>query len=254
MLQAEQLSWAASGCPIVQNVSLRVAPGRVHGIVGPNGSGKSSLLKLLVRLHKPTAGRVRLEGQDIWHMDARRFAQQVAVMGQDSAAAFDGSVRETVMLGRMPHQSRWAATTDTDRAVLAQCLAQVGATHLANARLSVLSGGERQRVLLARALAQGPQLLVLDEPTNHLDIRYQLELMRLVTGLGLTVVVVLHDLNIAAQFCDRIALMAAGHVVAEGAPADVLTAERIEAVFGVRAEVDRHPANGRLRIAWWGGA
>ena len=254
MLQAEQLSWAASGCTIVQNVSLNVAAGQVLGIVGPNGCGKSSLLKLLVRLHKPAAGRVLLQGQDIWRMDAKAFARQVAVMGQDNPSAFDGSVREAVMLGRMPHQSRWAHVSEADRAVLATCLEQVGATHLANARLSVLSGGERQRVLLARALAQQPQLLVLDEPTNHLDIRYQLELMKRVTGMGLTVVVVLHDLNIAAQFCDRIALMQAGRLVADGLPPEVLTAERIEAVFGVRTEVDRHPRSGRLRIAFWGDA
>ena len=254
MLQAEHLCWSAAGCPIVRDVSLQVAAGQVLGIVGPNGCGKSSLLKLLARLHQPDTGHVQLGGLDIWRMSAKAFARQVALMRQDSQTAFDGSVREAVMLGRMPHQSRWEATNEADRAVMANCLAQVGATHLTHARLSVLSGGERQRVQLARALAQQPQLLVLDEPTNHLDIRYQLELMQLITGMGLTVIVVLHDLNIAAQFCDRIALMQAGQVVAQGAPHEVLTAERIAAVFGVRTEVDRHPRNGRLRIAFWGDA
>ncbi|ARU05980.1 hypothetical protein CCO03_16060 [Comamonas serinivorans] len=236
------------GRPIVNQVSLQVARGETLGIVGPNGCGKSTLLRLLYRVLTPTQGQVHLHGQDIWRLDARQFARQVAVMGQ-SPPALEGRVHDAVMMGRYPHQSRWSHDSARDRAIVHDCLQQVSANHLANATLASLSGGERQRVLLARALAQEPELLFLDEPTNHLDIRYQLELMALITRLQRTVVVVLHDLNLAAAHCDRIALLQGGRIAAIGPPAEVFTPAHIGRVFGVRAQVETD-AQGKLRISY----
>ncbi|MEG1279441.1 MAG: ABC transporter ATP-binding protein [Comamonas sp.] len=236
---------------IVKDAALHVGKGECVGLIGPNGCGKSTLLRMLYRVLPPRDGQVRLEGQDIWQMDARAFARQAAVLAQAGAPAFDNTVHDAVMLGRLPHQGRFAADSVQDRRVVTESLERVGAAQLAAQNVATLSGGERQRVLLARALAQQPRLLFLDEPTNHLDIRYQLELMQLVRGLQMTVLVVLHDLNIAAQFCDRLYLMQAGALVASGTPREVLMPEALERVFGVRAAVDDHPATGRPRVAYW---
>lgn len=256
MLTASDVSWhlggRGDGRRIVRGASLGVQAGECVGLVGPNGCGKSTLLRMLYRSLAPApGGQVRFNGRDIWRMSAREFAQQTAVLSQDASQGFDSSVWDTVMLGRLPHQSAWAKDSAKDKALVRERLEQVGAWHLAGQRFASLSGGEKQRVLLARALAQQPQLLFLDEPTNHLDIRFQLELMHLLKALACTVVVVLHDLNIAAQFCDRIYLMQEGALLACGAPEQVLTPQRIHQVFGVRAEVDVHAATGRLRIAYW---
>ncbi|WP_395023885.1 ABC transporter ATP-binding protein [Comamonas odontotermitis] len=251
MLQAQGLHFAVGQRAIVQDAALHVSAGECVGLIGPNGCGKSTLLRMLYRVLPPHRGVVRLEGQDVWQMDARAFARQAAVLAQNSAPAFDSTAQEAVMLGRLPHQGRFAADSVQDRRIVTESLERVGAAQLAGQSMATLSGGERQRVLLARALAQQPRLLFLDEPTNHLDIRYQLELMRLVRSLQLTVLVVLHDLNIAAQFCDRLYLMEAGALVANGAPREVLTPEAMARVFGVRATIDDHPATGRPRIAYW---
>lgn len=252
MLTASTLSWHAGGRRIVRDASLGVQAGECVGLVGPNGCGKSTLLRMLYRSLAPAAGgQVRFNGRDIWRMSAREFAQQTAVLAQDAPQGFDSSVWDTVMLGRLPHQSPWAKDSAKDKALVQERLEQVGAWHLARQQFSSLSGGEKQRVLLARALAQQPQLLFLDEPTNHLDIRYQLELMHLLKALACAVVVVLHDLNIAAQFCDRIYLMQAGALLASGPPEQVLTPQRIAQVFGVQAEVGVQAATGRPRISYW---
>ncbi len=251
MLRAQGLHFAVGQRPIVQDAALQVGTGECVGLIGPNGCGKSTLLRMLYRVLPPHRGQVLLEGQDVWQMDARAFARQAAVLAQSSTPAFDSTVQEAVMLGRLPHQGSFAADSEQDRCIVGESLERVGAAQLAGQSMATLSGGERQRVLLARALAQQPQLLFLDEPTNHLDIRYQLELMRLVRSLQLTVLVVLHDLNIAAQFCDRLYLMHEGVLVASGPPREVLTPEALERAFGVRAAIDDHPATGRPRIAYW---
>ena len=256
MLTAKQLSWTAGhgsdAVQIVRQASLHVQQGECVGLVGPNGCGKSTLMRMLYRVLQPEAGgSVALQGRDIWQMSARQFAQQAAVLGQETALGFDCTVQELVMMGRYPHQSRWARDSAEDKAVVSACLAQVRASSLANHLLSSLSGGERQRVLLARALAQQPQLLFLDEPTNHLDIQFQLELLGLVRASGCTVLIVVHDLNLAAQFCDRIYVMQGGAIEAEGMPEQVLTPATIARVFQVESLVDRHPRLDKARVSYW---
>ena len=250
MLQADRVHWQAQARRIVQDASVAVASGERVGLIGPNGSGKSSLLRLLYRVLRPAGGRVLLRGRDLWSLAPRAVAREVAVLAQEQGQAFDIEVHEAVMMGRLPHQSAWAADSAHDRACVRQALEQVGAWALAGRSLASLSGGERQRVLLARALAQQPALLLLDETTNHLDVRHQLELMGLLQRSGVASLVVLHDLNIAAHFCQRLYLMEQGRVVAQGTPAQVLTPCAIAQVYGVQAVVDTHPATGRPRISY----
>ena len=250
MLEGRKLGWDIHARRIVDNASLVLKRGECVGLIGPNGCGKSTLLRMLYRVLRPTHGDVLLLDQNISSIPDRQFAQQVAVLTQESMPGFDMTVTELVMMGRIPHQSKWAPDSVQDHAIVREALQQVGALALSNRSLADLSGGEKQRVLLARALAQQPQVLLLDEPTNHLDIRYQLEIMGLLKRQRLSSIVALHDLNIAAHYCDRLVLMNQGRIVAEGKPAQVLTPTAIHAVYGVTAEVDTHPATGRLRISF----
>lgn len=254
LLEATRLNWSVGKRPIVQDVSLQINEGECVGLIGPNGCGKSSLLKLLYRLMPADSGAICWQGRDIWSLSAREHAQRVAVLAQEHVDAFDFSVFDTVMMGRTPHQSDWAADSAHDHAVVRNCLSQVNALHLAGASLSHLSGGEKQRVLLARALAQEAQLLILDEPTNHLDIKYQVELMAHVKQSAKTVLVALHDLNLAAQYCDRICLMNQGRLVTVGPPEAVLTTDHLSAVYGVQSLIDTHPVTGKLRVSLWSSA
>ena len=253
LLEAANLHWSIAGKAVVNDVSIQLRDGECLGVIGPNGCGKSSLLRMLYRVIRPHAGVVRLAGRNIWELSARSFAQQVAVLTQEFAPAFDMSVQEAVMMGRIPHRSSWSVNGARDRALARECLEQVGCATLLDRDFARLSGGEKQRVLLARALAQQPQCLLLDEPTNHLDVRYQHELMALVRGVrgvGRSTLVVLHDLNIAAQYCDRLCLMHHGALVAQGTPHEVLTREHIAAVYGMDAVVDAHPFTGKPRVTF----
>ncbi|MGX6447977.1 ABC transporter ATP-binding protein [Patulibacter sp. S7RM1-6] len=234
---AEELAWEAGGRRVVDGVSLEVAPGTTVGLLGPNGSGKSSLLRLLAGVRRPTAGRVLLDGRDIAGMRRREIARRVAVVDQHATTELDLAVREVVRLGRIPHRAAWDGESDADRAAIALAVERTGLRERLDQRWHTLSGGERQRVQIARALAQEPRELLLDEPTNHLDVRHQLDLLALVARLPLTTVVALHDLNLAATFCDRLVVLADGRVVAAGPPAEVLTPALIAEVYAVRAVV-----------------
>lgn len=233
---------------ILREVNIEVGDGRVVGLVGPNGGGKSTLLRTLYRLHRPRSGTVTLDGHDVHRMPTRLLARRLAVVTQESDVPFDQTAWDLAALGRLPHREAWRRESDTDRDIVASALAQVGADHLAGRVFHTLSGGEKQRVLIARALAQQADHLILDEPTNHLDVRYQLEMVELVAGLGVTVLLTLHDLNLAAAYCDRLYLLAGGHVHAHGPPEDVLTPAAMRTHFGVDATVTRHPATGRHQL------
>jgi iron complex transport system ATP-binding protein len=244
-LALDEVRVEIAGRAIVSGATLIAAPGEVTGLIGPNGSGKSTLLRTVYRHLRPRAGQVRLGESDIWSLRPADVARQIAAVPQETRPDFDITVREMVAMGRTPHKHPFAAETAADRAVVAEALERVHATGLAPRRYATLSGGERQRVLLARALAQGTGTLVLDEPTNHLDIRHQLELMRLVRTLALTTVMAVHDLNLAAGYCDRLHVLDGGRIVASGTPAHVLTPQTLRAVFGVDAHVTEHPRTGK---------
>ena len=236
-LQAKNLSWQAAANYIVRDVSLHVAQGELVGLLGPNGSGKSTLLRMIYRILKPASGSVQVHGSDVWHGSARDNARAMAVLAQENSGEFELLVRDMVLMGRTPHQSAFARDSAEDFRIVAQALERVDAQYLSERMFSTLSGGEKQRVLMARALTQQAPLLVLDEPTNHLDVRHQFELMNLIRSLGLTALAALHELPLAAHYCDRLYLLKDGALVAQGTPAEVLTPETIADAYGVRALV-----------------
>ncbi|GFM95557.1 ABC transporter ATP-binding protein [Streptomyces fulvorobeus] len=216
--------------------------------MGPNGSGKSTLLRCVYRALRPTAGTVRLGEEDVYAISARESARRLAALPQEAVSEFDFTVAEVVAMGRLPHQRSMARATDEDLRTCEAALAGVGAGHLTDRGFLTLSGGEKQRVLIARALAQQPRVLILDEPTNHLDIAQQLEVLALVRESGLTVLTALHDLNLAALHCDLIHVIDAGRIVASGPPHDVLTPALLAEVFGVRAHRVPHPETGAVQL------
>ncbi len=234
--------------PAVHDVTLTIAPGEFVAVVGPNGSGKSTLLKTVYRALRPRAGAVLLEGEDVWTARHRDVARQVGVLGQDQAGGYDFTAREAVRLGRYPHLGAFDRLTDADETVVAEALERTGARGFADRPLSTLSGGERQRVLLARALAQQPELLVLDEPTNHLDPAHQIAALSLVASLGITVVAALHTLDLAARYATTIVALKAGTIAASGPPAEVLTPAVFREVFEVDGSVVPDPVDGRPRV------
>jgi iron complex transport system ATP-binding protein len=231
-LALDGVSW---GDGIVHPVSLTLAPGRVLGVLGANGAGKSSLLRLIYRFHRPQAGCVLLDGQDIHSLSARSVAQRVAAVLQEQPTDFALSVAEIVALGRAPHRRALSGPSARDRHVVEHALERMCLHHLAHRAFGTLSGGERQRVMVARALAQEPGLIVLDEPTNHLDIRHQLEVLQMVRGLGATVVASLHDLNLVHGFADDLLVLSRGRPLAFGPVEQVLTPDLIAQAFGVIA-------------------
>ncbi|MEU6367820.1 ABC transporter ATP-binding protein [Streptomyces sp. NPDC046931] len=249
-IDIEDLHVAYAGRTVVAGAHLVAAEGEITGLVGPNGSGKSTLLRTVYRHLRPTAGRVLLAGTDLRELSPVRSARHVAALPQERGSDFEMSVREVVAMGRTPYKRAFAGEDAADRDIVSRALADVGMDAHAGRRFTALSGGERQRVLLARAFAQDPDVLVLDEPTNHLDIRHQVDLLALLRTGRRTTLVSLHDLNAAASVCDRLHVLHAGSVVASGPPRDVLTPELMAEVFGVRAVVVDHPLTGDALIAF----
>jgi len=234
--------------PLLAEVTLTAPTGSTVGLLGPNGSGKSTLLRLLAGLDRPDDGRVLLDGADRRALPRRSVARHVAVVSQHTPDDADMTVGDVVLLGRIPHRARLAPVTADDLRRSAAALDRAGLGGWEDRSWTSLSGGERQRVAIARALVQEPDVLLLDEPTNHLDIRHRFALLEDLSRLPVTAVAALHDLDLAAQYCDEIVLLAAGRVVACGPPATVLTADRVERVFGVTAEVGPD-VTGRHRVA-----
>ncbi len=244
MLSARNVSWAAGNVEILRNVSLDVEKGEFLGIIGPNGSGKTTLLSLFSGIRRPRAGMVLLEGNPIQELNRREIARRLALVEQQAETTERITARQAVELGRTPYLGVLSPWSEADNAIVEKALLNVDMMHLAERCWHTLSGGERQRLHIARALAQEPQILLLDEPTNHLDIGHQIGLLDLVRRQGLTVAAALHDLNHAAMFCDRIAVMDKGRLVALGTPRDVLRPECISTVFGVDADVEYYGVRG----------
>jgi len=248
-IRIDNLHAGYNGAAVLQGVSIELEPSAFVGVIGPNGSGKTTLLRSISRALPPRAGLVALDGRDVYGMPSREFARRVAVVPQDTLVAFDFTVLEIALMGRSPRLGRFAVENSRDVEIATDALARTGTAHLKDRSINALSGGERQRVMMARALAQEPEVLLLDEPTSHLDISFQFEIMDLVKSLnrerGLTVLAVLHDLNLASQYCDRLVMIGQGKVQASGSPEDVITSEHIRRVYGAEVWVRRHPTTHR---------
>ena len=236
-LSLKDASWSVrkGQSPILHPVSLDLAPGQVLGILGANGAGKSTLLRLIYRFHRPTTGSVHVDGHDIWQMTPKAAAQRVSAVLQEQPTDFALSVREIVALGRTPHRSGFSNSGARDQEIIQECLDRLDLHDFTDRRFGTLSGGERQRVMIARALAQQPQILVLDEPTNHLDIRHQLETLALVRDLDMTIVTSLHDLNMASEICDAVLLLQKGKQMGFGSPKMILDEMLVSETFSVDA-------------------
>ena len=236
-ISLEQVRVDLGGLQIVGGVSFTVAAGETAGLIGPNGSGKSTLLRTLYRHLRPVEGVVAVGGDDLLGLPARENARRVAAVPQERSDDFDFTVREVVGMGRLPHAGLLSGLSADRSEAVEAALNRTGVSGLSARSFTTLSGGERQRVLVARALAQEAPVVVLDEPTNHLDIRHQLELLELIGELGLTTLMAIHDLNLAARYCDSVHVLQAGALVASGPTREVLTADLIESVFDVHCTV-----------------
>ncbi|WAC68594.1 ABC transporter ATP-binding protein [Microbacterium sp. SL75] len=251
-LETREVRWTRGGALVVDDVSIRPEPGSTVGLLGPNGSGKSSLLRLLQGAARPDSGQVLLDDRPLGEWRRREMARSVAVVTQHAETDADIVVRDVVRLGRTPHRPVWGGSTTGDEAAIDAALERVGLTDKADRLWHTLSGGERQRAQIARALAQEPRELLLDEPTNHLDIRHQLDVLALVAALRVTSIIALHDLNLAATYCDSVLVLRAGRVVAAGTPAEVLTPALIADVYEVKARVIPDAETGRSTILFDG--
>jgi iron complex transport system ATP-binding protein len=248
ILEVEGVSCAYEGPEVLSGVTLGVLPGDFVAVAGPNGSGKSTLIRTMSRVLRPTLGRALLEGRDLYAIAARQSAQSIGVVPQESLIDFDFTAEEIVLMGRAPHLGRFDAERESDRAAVHEAMTRTGTWELRHRSIRELSGGERQRVLLARAFAQEPRVLLLDEPTAHLDIAYQVQVFRIVRELRsekkTAVLATLHDLNLAAAYADRIVLLSRGRVAAAGVPREVLQEGILREVFGADLTVRVHPDTG----------
>jgi iron complex transport system ATP-binding protein len=239
--------------PVLSGIDLSVSPGEVVALIGPNGAGKSTVLRVASGVLTPIAGRVLVGGLDISRVNPRERARRIAVVPQDGTIPSGLFVREMVGLGRTPYLRALLGPTSDDRRAVEWAMEAAGIESLADRFVDELSGGERQRVVLARALAQRPKLLLLDEPTANLDLHHQVAMLELVRGLsrerGLAVLAAVHDLQLAALYCDRVALLNAGRIVSQGPPEAVLTAPLLLQTFGQRVVLSPHPTHGVPLVA-----
>jgi iron complex transport system ATP-binding protein len=249
LLQSENVGFRYHSPWVLRHVSFHVEKGSFVGILGPNGSGKSTLLKIMDGILTPQEGMASMDGRNIRTMSRRDIARRVAVVPQDYAGIFAFTAREIVLMGRSPHLDPWSFEGKRDYELVDRVMVQTDTLSFADRSLDHLSGGERQRILIARALVQEPRVMLLDEPTAFLDIRHQVEIMNLLKSLnkneGLTVLAVTHDINLASLYCDRIMLLNGGTIHAEGPPAEVMTADNIEAVYGLPVVLGNHELTGR---------
>ena len=237
-ITVDDVSWSVKQKKqkILYPLSFELSPGKILGVVGPNGAGKSTLLRLLYRYYKPTTGKVKINGIDIWKLTSRQVACSIATVLQENSSDFSLTVREIVTLGRTPY-SKWLSNSNSenDKKIVQSSIDRLSLNKFENRHLNTLSGGERQRVMIARALAQEPDILILDEPTNHLDIRQQLEILNLLKDLSITVITSLHDLNMARSNCDEILLLKDGCALGFGKPNLILSESNISEAFKVKA-------------------
>ena len=234
---AKDIEFSIGSNDILKGVSIKVDKNEFIGIIGPNGSGKSTFLKCIYRILKPNNGCIMIDNEYLDNIPIKESAKKMGVVSQHNYYNFDFSVEEVVLMGRSPHKKRLERDNAKDYGIVKDSLQKVGMLDFRKRSFSTLSGGEQQRVILARALAQQTKCLILDEPTNHLDIKYQIQLLNIVKASNLTVIAAIHDLNIAAMYCDKLCVIKDGEVISFGTPREVLTKEFIKYVYEVNAEI-----------------
>ncbi len=247
---ADQVSWQVDELQILDNLSFEVKRNEFLGFIGPNGAGKSSLLRCLFGKNSISSGSLSFNQQAINQYSRRELAQQIAVLIQEPPTQFEMSVFDVVAMGLIPNRPLFSFSTQEDQQTITHALEKVELLNKAQNAFNTLSGGEKQRVMVARAIVQDPKVLILDEPTNHLDIQHQIDVLQLAKEMNITVLLSIHDLNMAAAFCDRLILMKEGRIITSGEPDSVLTRDNLEYVFNIRAQVDSHPFHSGKRITY----
>jgi iron complex transport system ATP-binding protein len=251
-IKLEQIGFRYNAHWVLKNIFCEIKKGEFVGIIGPNGSGKTTLLKIIDGILKPQEGEMWINGILGNRLKRDNLAKIIAVVAQDSQMIFPFSVQEIVLMGRAPHLNKWRFEGETDFRIARQAMEMTDTLSLMNRSMTALSGGERQRVLIARALAQQPQIMLLDEPTAFLDIKHQIDFFDLIKTLNknqaLTVIAVTHDINLASLYCDRIVLLQNGHIHCLGNPEEVIVERHIKEVYETNVAVDKNPVTGKPRI------
>jgi iron complex transport system ATP-binding protein len=249
-LRAQNMIVTLSNTDIVNDISIKVKNKQFVGLIGPNGCGKSTLLKSIYKVIKPKSGSIYLGDLDVLNSEPQSVSRIMGVVGQFNDLSFDFTVEEMVLMGRTPHKKFMERDTQEDHKIVTSALEQVSLTGYEERSYLTLSGGEKQRVILARAIAQQPSFLVMDEPTNHLDIKYQLQILSIVKQMNIGTLAALHDLELAAEYCDYLYVMKQGKLISQGTPKEVLTSQLIGEVYDVSCEIYTNPITGGLGIAY----
>ncbi|SEK31805.1 iron complex transport system ATP-binding protein [Colwellia chukchiensis] len=251
LISVDALSWSVNKHNILNGISFDICQGDIIGIIGPNGAGKTSLLKCLLNQHKNWQGTIKLKNKALKQYKPHQLAQIFALVGQNPPAIFDLKVYDVVRMGLLPYKALFAHDNQADKKAITQALEKVGLLASQQQFFNTLSGGEQQRVLIAKALVQKAQVLILDEPTNHLDIFYQHQILQLVKALNITVIMTIHDLNLAAQYCSRLLLLNKGHLVSNASVTKVLNPELLSQVFALPCYRDDAQPNGVPRVYFY---
>lgn len=247
-LKVQNISFGIGNTKILKDISFEVEENSFVGIIGPNGSGKSTTLKSIYGVNKPNGGEIFFEGENLLKMSGRERAKKIAVLAQESGGQFDFTVGQVVEMGRYPHKKTLENYSKEDEEIINQVMEQMKLQDYKDRNFNTLSGGEKQRVLIARLLIQQSDFIILDEPTNHLDIGHQIDIMNTIKGMGVTVLAAIHDMNMAALYCDKVILMKSGEVLQHGTVEEVLTHSMLKKLFNVNAEI--HDFNGRKQIVY----
>ena len=254
LYRVNRLAFAYGDNQVLHDISLELAPGRFYGIVGPNGCGKSTLLDLLGGIKRPGSGKIDFLGAPLSSYPKRKLARHLALVPQEVDCGFGFTVEEIVLMGRHPHRPRFAAPSEADWAAVERAMDQIGILPLRHRQTTTLSGGQKQRAVVARALAQDTPLLLFDEATSSLDIKYTLHIFNLVRSLvhdqGRSIIAVIHNLDLAAAYCDYLLFMKEGRIVRQGPSEQTMTTETISEVFDVAARVAVDPHNGRPQVSY----
>jgi iron complex transport system ATP-binding protein len=256
LINVSQLSWQIENKYILKNINFEVCKGEVIGIIGPNGAGKTSLLRCLTNQtnllnDKNLRGSVYLNNRNLTSYSSKQIAKHFAVVMQKNETIFALSVNDVMKMGLLPHKSLFAFDTDHDKAQIVLALDKVGLKHAVNHQFNELSGGEQQRILIARSIVQSSQILILDEPTTHLDVFYQHQVLQLVKQLNLTVIMTVHDLNLASLYCQRLLLLHHGQLLTDGSPTEVLNTLQLQEVFGLPCKQNIDPVNGATQVSFY---